>query len=985
MLGPVGSGWRMIDARIAPFLIRNSAAVDENPRILFFLYFVLVSIIFFFAFILLDLGTISAFRSMLTVLAGAGQIASLIALRYCQNPKSAFRISVFFALSYFLCLMCIGGPHGSRIFWMLIFPVYAVLLFGDREGLIWASAGFLGSVYVLFDPNGILSTFPHENETKIRFLITYGILGVLARAFESTGYRMQIGMVKERTRQLEEAIGRLFTQIEDRKRAEGALLQSEQRFRAFSDASFEGIAFTDGNVFLDLNDQLARMLGYERTEMIGMPVLSCVAPDNRELVGIALRSTTDVPREYMALRKDGSLFPVEMQSGVNEVGGRVVRAMAIRDISDRKKAEAEISDAKEFAEAVLGSLPGTFYVFDEQLRLTRWNRNFEEVTGYTADELRGKHALDFIVEKDREATVKKIEEALAYGTASLEANTLTKSDASIPYLFNALWCTLRGRRYLLGTGLDISDRKQAEQRLRRSVELIRSAFETAPDALTITTLERGIFVGVSPSFADIFGFSVDEVIGKSSLDLNIWADVHVRDEVVQSLAAKGSVRNLEVRFRRKDGVLISGLFSGNTLILDGESFILSVVKEISDLKRAEEERLNLERQVQHAQKLESLGVLAGGIAHDFNNILTSVLGNADLGLMRISPTAPARSNLEEIKKGALRAAGLANQMLAYSGKGKFELKSVDLSGLVREMAQLLNVSISKKAHLTYDLADNLPLVEVGVNQIQQIVMNLITNASESLCQENGVISLSTSSMFCDREYLDAVSEELQSIYEEPLPEGVYVSLEVSDTGCGMDLETRRKVFDPFFTTKFSGRGLGMAAVRGIVCGHKGGVKICSEIGRGTTFKVLFPATKDQLLSGIQNAYVDDLLQVWHEEVILVVDDEPTIRDIAKEMLEAIGLSVLTASDGNQAVEVFRENADKISCVLLDLTMPGLDGTQVFHEMRRIRNTVKVILCSGYNEQDATQRFLDKGLAGFIQKPYSMDKLTEKLKEVIRRG
>ena len=789
---------------------------------------------------------------------------------------------------------------------------------------------------------------------------------------------------KKETNQLEKAIQRLFTQIEDRRHAEAALLQSEQRFRAFSDASFEGIAFTDGNVFVDLNDQLSRMLGYERREIVGMPVMRCVAEDSRELVGTTLHSTNDVPCEYVALRKDGSAFPVEMQSGASEVGGRVVRAMAIRDISDRKRAEREIRDAKEFAEAVLGSLPGTFYVFDEQLRLTRWNRNFEKVSGYTAEELPGKHAFDFIDEKDREATVKKIEEAFVHGTAVLEANTLTKS-GTIPYLFNALWSNLGGKRYVLGTGLDISDRKRAEERLRRSEELFRLAFETAPDALAITDLESGIFVDVAPSFSDIFGYSKDEVIGKSSLDLHIWADVHVRDEMVRCLAGKGFVRNLEARFRTKDGELLTGLFSGNTLILDGESRILSVVKDITDLKRAEEERLRLERQVQHAQKLESLGVLAGGIAHDFNNILTSILGNADLGLMRISPLAPARNNLEEIKKGALRAAGLANQMLAYSGKGRFELKSIDLSVMVREMAKLCHVSISKKARLTYDLADDLPLVEVDVNQIQQIVMNLITNASESLGQENGVISLSTASMFCDRRYLDSVSEELQSIYEEPLPEGVYVSLEVSDTGCGMDLETQKKVFDPFFTTKFSGRGLGMAAVRGIVCGHKAAVKIYSEVGKGTTFKVLFPAAKDQVVSRMQNAYDDDLYQVWHGEVVLVADDEATIRDIAKEMLEAIGLSVLTASDGNQAVEVFKDNADTISCVLLDLTMPGLDGTQVFHEMRRIRPDVKVILCSGYNEQDATQRFVDKKLAGFIQKPYSMDKLTERLNEVFRRG
>ena len=378
-------------------------------------------------------------------------------------------------------------------------------------------------------------------------------------------------------------------------------------------------------------------------------------------------------------------------------------------------------------------------------------------------------------------------------------------------------------------------------------------------------------------------------------------------------------------------------------------------------------------------------MLAGGIAHDFNNILTSILGNADLGLMRISPMAPARKNIEEIKKGALRAAGLANQMLAYSGKGRFELKAIDLSVLVREMAQLLEVSISKKAHLRYDLADDLPLVECDVNQVQQIVMNLITNASESLGQEEGTIRISTASQFCDRKYLDAVSEALEPNGEQPLQEGVYVSLEVSDTGCGMDLETQRKVFDPFFTTKFTGRGLGLAALRGIVCGHRGAVKIYSEVGKGSTFKILFPADEDLQNDRIEKFRDGDLHHLWQDGVVLVADDEAPVCDIATEMLEEMGLSVLIASDGNEAVEVFQKNFDKIVCVLLDLTMPGLDGTQVFQEMRRIKPDVKVILSSGYNEQDVTQRFVGQGLAGFIQKPYTLAKLKEKLNSVFRRA
>lgn len=985
MRNVIGADWRKIGSQIHSFFIGRNAEVDGDPRLRFFIYIVLVSIVLFCASLFLEFRSLSAVRIILLALAGAGQIVSLVALRYLPNPKIAFRISTLVVLCYCLFLIIVGGMHGSRIFWMLIFPVYAFFLFPSREGLVWAVAGFLGSAYVFFGPAAILSTFQYELEVKTRFLITYALLGVVARTFERISYRPQEEIARKRTVQLEEAIRRLFTQIEDRKHAEAALLKSEQRFKTFSDASFEGIAFTDGNAFVDLNDQLARMLGYERSEMIGMPVTHCVAPDNRELVGIALHSTKNGPSEYMALRKDGSVFPVEMQFGTSDVGGRVVTAMAVRDISERKKAEEEIREAKEFAEAVIDSLPSTFYVLDEQLRLTRWNKNFEEVSGQTADELRGKHPLEFIDEKDRDAVAKKIEELFVHGSISIEARTLTKTGDRIPYFLTAVLQNLGGKRYVLGAGIDISDRVRTEERLRRSEGLFRLAFQTSPDAVAITREESGIFVDVNPSFSEIIGYAKDEVIGKSSLDLNIWDDAQVRDKMVQGIAVNGVVRNLEVTVRTKDGSLIDGLFSGGTLIVDGESCILSTVKDITDLKRAAEERLRLEREVQHAQKLESLGVLAGGIAHDFNNILTSILGNADLGLMKISPIAAARNNLEEIKKGALRAAGLANQMLAYSGKGRFELKSIDLSELVREMAQLSEVSISKKARLTYDLADDLPLVEADVNQIQQIVMNLITNASESLGQENGVIRLSTASMFCDRRYLDAITEDLQSIYEEPLPEGVYVSLEVSDTGCGMDLETQRKVFDPFFTTKFSGRGLGMAAVRGIVCGHKGGVKIYSEIGKGTTFKVLFPATEDSVMSLAQKGYNDDMPRAWGEELVLVADDEATIRDLAKEMLEEMGLRVLTASDGNQAVEVFKENADGISCVLLDLTMPGLDGAQAFHEMQRIKPDVKVILSSGYNEQDIVHQFLGKGLAGFIQKPYTMAKLMEKLNEFFARS
>jgi CheY-like chemotaxis protein len=363
-----------------------------------------------------------------------------------------------------------------------------------------------------------------------------------------------------------------------------------------------------------------------------------------------------------------------------------------------------------------------------------------------------------------------------------------------------------------------------------------------------------------------------------------------------------------------------------------------------------------------------------------------ILGNADLALEELSPHAPARESIREIEKASKRAAELAKQMLAYSGKGRFVIEPIHLNEFVEEMSHLFEVSISKKAVLKFNFADSLPSFDGDATQIRQIIMNLLTNASEAIGDENGVIALSTGAMDCDRAYLDGVNETLRAGLDDPLPEGLYTYVEVADTGCGMDKETIEKIFDPFFTTKFTGRGLGMAAVLGIVRGHKGAIKIYSEVGKGTTFKVLFPADvapeEDQGLPQTQRGANEDAPVPRLSGTVLIADDEETVCAVAKQMLEHMGLSVLTASGGREAVELLREHADEIDCVLLDLTMPHMDGEQAFRELRRIRPDIKVILCSGYSEQDATQRFAGKSLAGFLQKPYTIAALRGKFEEVL---
>jgi len=489
---------------------------------------------------------------------------------------------------------------------------------------------------------------------------------------------------------------------------------------------------------------------------------------------------------------------------------------------------------------------------------------------------------------------------------------------------------------------------------------------------------KGVYTYSSPQVLGFLGYKPEEIFGKTLFDLMPPEEVaRVRQEF-ESLAVdrKNIVSMVNTNIHRDGREII--LETSGVPMLDEQGNLCGyrgVVRNITERVRSEEEKMKLERQLQHVQKLESLGVLAGGIAHDFNNLLMAILGNADLALLDMSPVSPGRQNIIEIEKASRRAAELCRQMLAYSGKGKFVVQKLNLSEVVQEMTHMLEVSISKRAILKYKYGENLPAIEGDPTQIRQVVMNLIINASEAIGDKSGIISITTGAMDCDRSYLHETS------INEELPAGTYVYLEVADTGCGMDATTRARLFDPFFTTKFTGRGLGMSAVLGIVRGHQGGIKVYTEPGKGTTFKVLFPAVKgvaDQLAVGV----------CMQEEsmsgsgIILLVDDDETVRTVGKQMLQHLCLTVLTAEDGTQGLEIFRERSTEIDCVILDLTMPHMDGEETFRELRRVSSEVRVILSSGYNEQEVTQRFVGKGLAGFIQKPYTMAPLKKVIDEVL---
>jgi signal transduction histidine kinase len=508
--------------------------------------------------------------------------------------------------------------------------------------------------------------------------------------------------------------------------------------------------------------------------------------------------------------------------------------------------------------------------------------------------------------------------------------------------------------------------KQREEERRHNVSEGIATLEAVHDRRT--GRPTGFRVrSVNPALLTILESSQESLLNQPVQVLGLG------DETIESLARVLQTQvpaafTLPVRPSRTCRVIVSKAESEDLIV---------VVRDITEQERAEEERRSLRQQILHAQKLESLGVLAGGIAHDFNNLLAAVLINTEMAMADAMAELPASSsvgeNLRGIKSATQRAADLTRQMLAYAGQGKMVVRPVRLTEVVNEMVELLRASISKKATLELHLAEQLPPIAADPSQLNQVVLNLVTNASEALDDGAGRITVSTGTRRCDRAYL------AETYLDDKLPAGPYVFLEVADTGCGIDEALMGRIFDPFFSTKFTGRGLGLAAVLGIVRSHGGAVRVHSQQGQGTTFTVVFPeSARAQETAPAPRAEG----AAWHGRgTILLVDDEEMVRKGGRRLLRRLGFEVLEASDGEEAVRVFREEAARIRCVILDLTMPRMNGHEAAREIRQIRDDVPILLSSGYSAQTAMSDDAER-LDGFIPKPYELEELRAKLREVL---
>jgi PAS domain S-box-containing protein len=511
---------------------------------------------------------------------------------------------------------------------------------------------------------------------------------------------------------------------------------------------------------------------------------------------------------------------------------------------------------------------------------------------------------------------------------------------------------------------------EANRKLEAASSATRAIAENAADALFMID-DKGRVSFTNPAAEKMFGFRREEMAGQL-LDEKLRQ--HRTDEAsgaespfIPWMAAGKAVTRHEDVFFRKDGKRVEVAFSIAPISTDDQiTGAVVVVRDVTERNRAEE-------QLRQAQKLESLGLLAGGVAHDFNNLLVGVLGNASLA-QELLPPGSAKELLDGIVRAGEQAANLTRQMLAYSGKGHFLLEQLDISRMVQDVKGLVEPSIPKKIGLRLDLAPNLPPVTADRGQIQQIFMNFTLNAAEAIGDKEGEISIETGLQQVDAQYVR------QHAGASELSPGTYVWLSVKDTGCGMDEATRSRVFDPFFSTKFLGRGLGLAAVAGIVRGHKGAILVDSAPNQGSTFTVLLPAAERAAMPAA--AARPPAATHAGSGVVLVVDDEELVRKMAKKALENYGFQVLLADSGSAGVDLYRQQAGNIDVIVLDLSMPHMSGGETLPELRKIRPEARVIISSGYSEAEAMKGFQGNAISGFIQKPYTAGRLADKINEVM---
>jgi PAS domain S-box-containing protein len=503
---------------------------------------------------------------------------------------------------------------------------------------------------------------------------------------------------------------------------------------------------------------------------------------------------------------------------------------------------------------------------------------------------------------------------------------------------------------------DLTERRKAEDRFYK-------AFSANPEPITISTIAEGRYIDVNESFLRVTGFRRDEVIGRTSLELNFWGQLEDRTRLIDALEGQGHVRDLEITFHTKAGEQRTGLNSAEVIEAGGQKCVLAILKDIT-------ERKALEKQLRQAQKMEAIGRLSGGIAHDFNNLLGVIMGYCELLLEQLEDGAPRRHS-EQILKAADRAAALIRQLLAFSRQQVVETKTLNLNTVVADLAKMLPRLIGAHIELSTSLDPALGQVKADQGQIEQIILNLAVNARDAM-PNGGKLIMETENVQVDDE---------QALMRPPMISGNYALLVVTDTGVGMDAQTQAHIFEPFFTTKEIGKGtgLGLATVYGCVKQSGGYIWVYSEPGLGTTFRIYLPLVSEMVAEPRAGAGATGIL-ARGTETILLVEDEESLKILTRTILEENGYTVLAAGEGSEAIEIARQTTGAIDILLTDMVMPGMNGRQVAEILLPMRPQMKIVYMSGYTGFH-DRGFLESG-ASLVPKPFTRDALLRKLRDAL---
>ncbi len=661
---------------------------------------------------------------------------------------------------------------------------------------------------------------------------------------------------------------------------------------------------------------------------------------------------------------------------------------------------------------ILDYVPNGSFILNKELSVLFWNVFLEDWTGIGRERIVGKNIAEFFPELVKTKYLRRLKDIFEGGPPAVFSSQLhphlipsrlpdgrprIQHTTVMPYpcgdgegyyalfavqdvtdLSDAIRKQQIEHRKLVS---EVEERKRTERALRRSERNLAKAqaitkvgswsIDAATGAMSCSDQIFKILDESKEDFDVRFGLIFEKAVNPQDA-------VAIRDANRRTLEEGVKTGPIEYEIQTR-------VEEKRTLILEmepvknGEGKVLEAVgtvRDVTEAKKAQRERLRLEEKIQHAQRLESLTRLAGGVAHDFNNILMGVLGYTSLILCENSLPPKIWKYAGLIEQSAQKAAGLSHQMLAYTGNGLLSKEPVNLTSLAESMKSLLTSAVPRKAKLIYDLDSRIPAVKADPTKLKQILMNFVTNAAEALIDGTGRITISTGAEYCDREVFS------EAFYDDDPVPGRYSYIEVSDTGCGMDSETLKKIFDPFFTTKFPGRGLGLAASLGIIRGHSGAIVAKSEPLKGTTIRALFPALAEKPEQRKPERTRRTESDVPRGKTVLIVDDEQIVRFAAESLLRQLGWNTVAADSGEEGIEMFKEMAEYINVAIVDLTMPGMSGEEVFHEIRKIKKDARVILSSAYSVEGVLEKLSPDGLAGFLRKPYSLAALEAELKKPI---